>query len=290
MAVIAVCPIRDSGATLRVDDRTLRQVFHVTTDSVNTRELEIAEADELPKRGDAWSFGDDSDPSALCTEVQIRRIPRTTKQYMVECRYTTKPSEKAKLEPQNDPSGIPKEISWTSENMQEAFVEDAVQAGVAVKNSAGDPFDPPALRNVAIPVGSLTRYETTFTPQTILDYVNTVNDATFLGGARQTFLMAGINASRVFEEGDGDLFVSELWKVSYTIKYDERTWVYKPLDIGPNYLGDDGEKIRFKTDAEGDYYHGRLDGAGGVLAATADDVFLEFQMYKETDWSVLSLE
>ena len=174
-----------------------------------------------------------------------------------------------------------------------------VSAGLV--NSAGEPFDPPAMVDDSRSVLTITRNETPvfFGPNKAKFFNNTVNDSdTVIGGiniAPRQARMMGISTSGC-QWLDLDAVELLYFPVQYVIHLKEETWDFVLLDQGTYYWPDNigpgehvmGEEIAF-TKQGGEPYVGLLDGSGHALPEGNADEFLTFRLYRQTDFSHLEL-
>jgi hypothetical protein len=97
-----------------------------------------------------------------------------------------------------------------------------ILTGMPVLNSAGQPFNPPAIRRRKIPVYSITRREIWNPLAKCKAYSNTVNYEVYCGALPGTLLMDSI-----VPKYDG-----QAWRVTYNIKEREEGWETYLLDTG----------------------------------------------------------
>lgn len=251
-------------------------VYKFVSDSEADREDDVASATGCPAIGDASTIMS----GARCISRRITEVDRLVWEVEAEFsqNYKTTPSDTAPWS--RDP-----EVSWSFETVEEPLLFDAQTTTKAIQNSAGEGL-PPISRPIAVPVLTISRYETSFSASTILSYVNFVNDATFFGASAGQALCSGISATKETQQG------TDCWKVTYTFKFkmDSYGWTARILDQGSYYwTGTVGssEKKPFSDDALNPII-GNLDGSGGKNATTTP-VFVTFERYDEADFSTLSL-
>lgn len=240
-------------------------------------------ASGLPQLGDLASFSGFSS-IMRCESLSYPELAYDAGVFICRAQFASGVSQ----EDQND-AAIPPEFrtpkwAWSVELVEEPLIEDAQEADKGIVNSVGEPLFTTTL--VPIPVLTISRYESSFDPQTILDYVGKVNAAEFWGAAAGKAWMAGINDRE--ETVDG----RRLRFVEYAIKFrtDNQGWKAKLLDQG-TYYSDGVSFVRF-TDDYGNPTTGNLDGTRsfeGERAAFAETKFLEYNRYAEADFSALNL-
>jgi hypothetical protein len=172
--------------------------------------------------------------------------------------------------------------SWSVETVDEPMLCDAVDTDIGIWNSAGEPMVPPT-RPIAVPVLTISRYELNFDPDTILDYVNTVNQSAFWGAAAGKVFMAGISANQEILDD------WRVWKTTYTLKFkmDTYGWKLRLLDQGTYYFDANGQKTPFGDKAMQQVI-GNLDGSGDKNE-TSTPVFIEYNRYAEAEFGNLQL-
>lgn len=263
--------------TERKVDTTHSATYLVQMDSETSRENSVALVPGVPFIGMPSPIM----PGAYCISRGISEIgPRV---WEVEAEFSTSIDG-------GEPDDVPSwdrqpEWSWSFETVEEPLLFDAQDDTVAITNSALEPL-PPVGVPVAIPVLSIKRSELSFSPDTILDYVNKVNSSSFWGAAAGKALMAGISANQKKEQG------FTVWDVSYTIKFkmDTHGWKLRLLDQGTYYWSGavgSSQKIPFGDDAFQQVV-GNLDGSGGKNSTTTPE-FVTYERYDSSDFNTLDL-
>lgn len=254
-------------------------IYKIQCDDITDREDVVITADGCPYVGMDSAII----PGAKCTERNITEVGAGV--WDVEARfsynYIKEPEE-------GDPWDATPTWNWSTETSEEPLLEDA-QTGNAIVNSAKQSFRSPPAHPIAIPVLTIERYELTFNGQTILDYTNHVNSATFWGATAGKVLCAGISAQ---QETLGD---NKVWKVTYVFKFkcDTYGWKLRLMDEGSYYWeGDvgDSEKKPIKDDNMNNLV-GLLDGHGHKLDMTTEytPVFLTYNRYDNVNFNLLNL-
>ena len=170
-------------------------------------------------------------------------------------------------------------------------------SGQAIRNSAGEPYDPGLQRNYGDTMLTIQRNEADSPIHTTLKYLWKTNADPFLGFAPETCIMANI-------QGDENLDSSvPHWSVTYEIIIRQPTellpnpWRIRTLDRGFRYLS--GGKFVTAADPEGKPLNEPvlLDGAGGpidktLLGLSGDNtppVWHHFRVYGEHNYGILAL-
>lgn len=289
--------------------RLYRRVYLVTTSSKLDGPIAVLRSPELPMLFDAYNTGRELDSEALCIGRRPRQISPTC--WEVEVEYDSKlddTSKKNKQDPNENPrNGNPDEwgakVGVSFENIQKP-VDHVLEAGLAgdagpymlpadiqakfrgCVNSANEPFDPPPMYDVAVPILTFTIFRKAFNWQVVGQFVNAVNADPFFGANQRQFRITQISTG-----GPENKTINErtIWYYPITIemKYAREGWDLTVLDQGSYYL-DTGAKKAFATE-DGQPYIGLLDGAGGKLADGAKAVFRVFRVYTEIAFAGLGL-
>lgn len=186
-----------------------------------------------------------------------------------------------------EPTQDPALTEWDGELYQRPLVID--KDGDAVCNSAGDPFDPPVMRDDSRLV-STTVKNMTAVPTWIMSYADAVNsDAFTLDGFPVGVGQAKMQRPRVSKPMIRNNI--QYREVTFVIQYREGGWLSEPLDIGFRKL--DGSNRVNITDSNGDFVTAPvpLDGSGDVLAdpSPTNNVTLSFTQYTTLPFSILPL-
>lgn len=159
--------------------------------------------------------------------------------------------------------------------------------GIAIKNSAGSPFDPP----IEVPRSHwtvrFTRREPTYNPDISDDYTDKVNSATFLGKDAGYIKCNSIRAGNEVRDG------VRWWNVTYEFEHNPDGWVQRVLDAGYEFL-DSGVKYRIKDGNDQDITTPwPLDGSGAKLSQSDInndlEVYLPFTIFGSADFNALGL-
>lgn len=287
-----------SGGEIGTDGvRTYRREFIVEVDSKYDKAQVVLSAPGLPQRYFPYITLVETDYYALCTRLAASRLSeKSAFHWLVEADYSTQQGDEDKDREVDNPLAEPAEVSVSFETYREPVTgvpddqyadDDNGFAGKMVKgilNSAGEPFDPPAERDVARPILTITRNEAFFNTQLVIAYTNAVNSDMFFGSKPRTARMA-IDGHRQFKSG------LKFWRVTYTITFKPETWDLQLLDHGSYYFDDDAKK-QFFHDEDGNRITGLLNGnpaLGDKLPANADPKFLRFKVYAELPFAILQL-
>lgn len=166
------------------------------------------------------------------------------------------------------------------ERIQEVVTKD--QSGDAVANSAGQPFETGLTITRHIPIWEFYQFEpATLTDEQVIARSETVNSATFKGRAAKTLLCIVLSSVVGFFYGQRRRLTQ------YQLKYNEKDWQHKRLDVGTQWK--DGTTLKDFTSSDGSIMLGSLDGSGGKQAAGTAPAVLTFDIYKTSDFSFLRI-
>jgi hypothetical protein len=141
----------------------------------DTYKLEVTEGETLyqigadssvPQIGTLYS----NDPSSWCVSVEVS-LSDGKNGYEVTCSYSSE------FEVSDNPLNEPARISWTGENFQQVAVVDIDDNPIL--NSAGDPYDPPLMKDFSRPVATI-RKNISSAPAWILTSHDAINSDEFV--------------------------------------------------------------------------------------------------------------
>lgn len=285
----------NSGSIELGQEKVLRRYvleFHVIADNASQGPITIRSTSGLPLVGiSTYNFNGESDVYAVCKRKIPTRDSRQPLLWTVRCEFDNDPASQSQ-ETENDNQAAPDRppiVEWDSEYGEEVLYQDFSTPRKDIVNPVGHAFDPPVTKRVIYPVLTVTRFQATFTPATILAFVDHVNDAEFYGADAGQALMTQIAARQVVEDA------VKLWQVTYRIRFaiSEDGFDLQPLNQGTHHydnttdknlvpfldgqvpyvgnLTEDGTKA-----ADGTRTYGGLDGTG-------------FKPYPDADFDSLNL-
>lgn len=204
------------------------ETYLVTADSVNDSEEDILAVSGVPLIG---AFG----RNGWCVGKFAREVDASALLWEVTCEFDSQPPSSRNQNPDL------LEWSWSAESIDIVLSRDVLY-GTPVTNSVGQPIliETP----VAIPVLTVSRVELAFTPNTILNYVNTVNLGNFYGAPTDTALMADIRDEPTEIDGTKYRRVTYVVKFNLLFNYEDgkfNGWVSEPLNVGTKYLENAGD-------------------------------------------------
>jgi hypothetical protein len=181
-----------------------------------------------------------------------------------------------------DPSTDPSEWIPIYETKFERISENVSKDidGDAVANSAGQPFETGIILSRFIPVWEFFQFESaTVTDETIIGRNEKLNNGTFRGRAEKTLLLTVMSSVVGFYYGQRRRLTQ------YQLKYNQRTWRHKRLDVGTVYLLNN--KHEDYLSEKGTVMLGGLDGSGAKVAVGDAPAVLEFDIYESISFSFL---
>jgi len=279
MTVISVEETPNRSARNDGKFRSYTREFLVKTNSRSDGPYTAGSAAGLPLIGSTHP----EDFAAWCRSIDVSPAAGGSAQaWLVTFNYSSE------WEMNENPLFEPAKISWSFEQFQRPAIIDL--NGYAVLNSAGDPFDPPAMRDNSRPIVSVTKNLATV-PTWLLNYQDTVNSLPFtLDGLLIATGKAKMNSISVSQAQsvNGVAFRT----VQMDIHLQRDGWVMKLLDAGYR-IKDGTTRITITCDGDGTEPSSPvpLDGSGDVLAnpSTSNAVFGSFSVYYTADFNDLPL-
>lgn len=281
--------LKKNGTTARWDQtgqHTYTRTWVVLTDDPRVGAKAVLEATPV-LTGQTYDTGSESDPRASCISIGATPTEEDGRQWEVVAEYG--PYDSAEF-PENPLARDP-EISWEYQRSQEAADREAGDPNAdpppkPIKNSAGDSFDPPLLRDVRRPILKLTRNEANFDPLLAFTYHDKVNSSPFFGADPGYVKVEGITPQRVHNPAIG-----WYWTVQYEFAFDMRTHDPQVLNQGFKRLDEDGKQV-LCTDNNGEVVTTPvwLDENGAQILPDGEPVYLQFQIYERVDFGVFNFD
>jgi hypothetical protein len=237
--------------------------------------------------GQTYDTGTEHDTGAFCASVSASPTEEDGMQWEVTAEYGPYDATEFPENPQlRDP-----EISWEYQRSQEAADREAGDPNAdpppkPVKNSAGDSFDPPLLKDVRRPILKLVRNEANFDPLLAYFYHDKVNSTPFFGADPGFVKVEGITPQRVFSHTIG-----WYWSVQYEFLFDFRGQDPQVLNQGFKRLDANGQRV-LCTDDNGEVVTTPvwLDEEGQQIPPDGEPVYLQFAIYERIDFSFLNFD
>lgn len=267
---------------------------------------EDLDQEELERNGLGVSQGLGSTfNGATCVRVSFDEVDTPTEQWDVTFEYDSS------AEPQEPDDEEPEDLRpkwwWEGDSEEELLEQDLDEK--PIENSMKEPI--PVMVPMVRPILNVERYELTFSPDTILNYVNYVNKTTFWGAPKGCAWMINIYDREAIVSG------RKLRLVRYVIKFkmkkkaegggfQEDTWQLKLRNRATKYktkvLRPDGSESLVEMifqDAPGNPTLGDIDKDGypidkdlrGPIVGPGDGkiVYLDFKRFGDADFNSLNL-
>ena len=180
-------------------------------------------------------------------------------------------------DPSTDPTTWVPIYETKFERLQEIVTKDL--SDVAIANSAGQPFPVGLTIGRYIPVWEFFQLEASVSDETIIDRNEKINLNIFKGRDPETLLLTVMSSVVGFYYGQRRRLTQ------YSLKYNDRKWTHKRLDVGTIYLLSGAQKAY--TDSDGKVINGGLDGAGAKVAVGDPPFVLEFDQFEKISFSFL---
>lgn len=256
---------------------THTQLYRVKTDSKWDDQTTVLQAAALPYLGQPHP----SDVSSYCNSLRARNEGASPFFWTVTATYSNQ------REASDSPLDDPIEYQWGTEQFQE--VADTDQNGEGIVNSAGDPFDPPIMRDLSRRSVTITSNEA-FVPTWVLSYQDAVNsdaitiDGVSLSEGQAKCQQVSVSPTRIRND-------QEFRIVTLTIHMNNDGWGYKVLDQGFRERDDDNKlkQILNEADETEPTAPVLLDGNGKAQTdpTVASAVFLDFDIYPKLPFGEL---
>lgn len=302
MGIVAVREIHfgRSHTARATGNRIFTRHFQVQTDNPRTSQLQVRLAAGIPRLFDIYDTGVEADSWCFVESIQVEQEANNLNTWYVTVNYSSISTDPAYTRPLNQvagspgqgqpsssPTAQPDSYLWSSETIKK-YVEKDID-GNDVKNSAGDPFNPPLSENRYILILKVTRQQATFDGPTEMQYKDCVNSFAWNGFPPYHCLISDITGQSQFQDNVG------YWLVSYTFKIQPYVpWIpTKILDRGfyEKGVGAGAPNVQIFSVNTGQptTIPRRLDGAGHKLADGAAGVYLDFNFYYDIDFSPLGI-
>lgn len=298
-------------------ERTYSVKYLIESTTVNDRNFLAASlASGMPQEGDKYDYDSGVFVSDISLDEVVFHASSTTFNFSVN--YSTA-SGSTTSEAASNPLSAPPKISFGNARYQAPFTLAYDETGEymtkPVLNSAGMPFDPPAIREYVNTLINIQYNTRTFSGSWVRQFTNKIN--------KNSISVAGISIAekcgRINELGASNNFDEdgrEYWTVNITIEASTEEFTHQLLDSGLMALNNNGDLdsiyvetdeannasyIRMKSDISGLKQKLKdgtvapvsepknLDGHGKILAEGEDPVYLEFKGYYAIDWGTLNI-
>lgn len=254
-----------------------RRIFRVRVANVLTTAATIRSLTGIPRLFDPYP----GEAYARVQSIQPRNINDDPHFWEVIVNYSSEVLDKI-------PWFRPFEIKRTTQIYQKAIERTQIfplRKRRAIVNSTGDQFDPPLEIDDCRQVLSITRNVQTYDADAIIALLNTTNATPLFGSGEDEYKFSSFGEERLFEKP------YLYYKLSCEFHFSRDGWKRKVLDRGyREYHLLDPEPVAIRDPSTGLPVSQPvlLDGHGQKLPRGGEPVFLEFVVYPEEDWDVLT--
>lgn len=267
---LASSGIRSSGGVPILDE-----TYHylAKADSKTVQRTAVLAASGVPQVGITVS----ANGYAVCRTCNATRREDQALHWDIVATFSSEVDERQATQAiSGDPTAWIPVYETKFERLQEVATKDV--NGVAIANSAGQPFENGILRARFIPMWEFFQIEaSTVTDDDVIGRNEVVNDTTFKGCTPRTLLCTVLSSVVGFYYG------AKRRLTRYNLRYNFDTWRHKRLDVGTVYL--DGGVHKAYLDDDNNVMLGGLDGAGAKVAPGTEPAVLEFDMYPTATFS-----
>jgi hypothetical protein len=294
MAVKSVDLIKDSrgGGWSYTQGRRWVQQFRVLTDDPLDGPCTVMLAVGIPKPGDVYQHGNDSDSLAFLQSLEPQQDPQDDRLWIVTANYGMEADSSHKAgggsgtpggggaDPKNRPENpLDRPLEWRMGFVKAKKAVNTDKDGKNVANSAGLFFNPPYERDILMAQFTATKNYSDFPFSRAVTYYEKINSDEWQGLAKQTVKIDNLDIQSAFEGRFPYV------RVTWTFTYDPDKWnPTRILDRGPYYLFG-GKPFFFLDPTTGQPLpEGLLNGSGSA-AAPGVATYLLFRFHDEISFA-----
>lgn len=280
MAIVSINErFQDRTGTETLQELRSTRVFLIVTDSKYDDDATILASPSVVQLGATHP----NNVNMWCRSRTCAQFEGST-YWLLTCEYSNRIEISS-----SDPADDAAEITWTTEQFQ--IVAEKDRNGEGVLNSAGDPFDPPPMRDFSRRVVTI-RKNVQSVPSWILDYEDAVNSAPFTVGG----LTIGAEKAKMQRVDIGPAQIRNnitYYPLTFELHLSRDGWDLKPLDQGFRELDGSGDlqQILNPSDKEPVTQPALLDASGHAIVnpTPSDAVYLSYNVYETRDFNILPL-
>lgn len=188
MSVTAVTYISTQASEAEDGTVDYDVVMEARTDAVTDGAKTVLAHASVPKRGDTYAFGGDSDVAASCRSrsATVRDVNATRKVWRIALKYSSKGSSQ---DPGQNNGGDPIDFGWhlSLGTKSRMVAPDKDRNGRAFVNTAGEPFLPPPEKDERYPVLRFTKNATSINLTAFSEAPGKVNSVAMWGAGVRLF-------------------------------------------------------------------------------------------------------
>lgn len=279
MAVISV-DLDRQGSTSKLTLATRQSTLTWIVITAQTDSSVIAEqASGIP----AYGTPHPDDPFRYCIDVSADRVEPGV--FRVTATYETPPNGEQQL-PDNPLNQVP-QYQWGFNTFERAIDYDL--NGIAIVNSAGEPYDPGVMMKYAVATLNVTRNEPAYDHSYAFTFVNHVNADTFYGVGPGYAFCTGISGSSATFNILG--LTQVYWVVNYQIEFSSFPYQPKVLDAGyKEWYSPLTRPVNIKDDYGNDVSRPvMLDGTGHKAAQGYNGYWRDHPVYGQANFYSLGI-
>lgn len=297
MAVTKVEPIKGKrgGSINHLWQRTFRLVWRVQTDDPQNGVITVRTAVDpstgvaVPTIGQSYNAGaGEVDAGSYVQGLTVEEEYDDGMSWLVTADYGPYDALQFSESAGASPTTWPIKVSFGGSRYEKTVLYD--QAGSAILNSAGDPFEEPvgiddSRRSITVVRNELC---SSFDLALADTYSDSLNLNAWNGFAAKHVKLGTITTSECQYDSNNQVWY---YAVTYPFEVCRDGWKKKLLDQGFAVKNISGQLVQLRG-ADGQPLHepSLLDGSGKKLATGGTPVFLEFDVYTALDWSALNLD
>jgi hypothetical protein len=217
--------------------REYSKVFVAVTDSVSDGIRTVGNDSRLPQKGDSYFWQGESDPGALCWNVDPQQDPNNQLVWIVTCHFSSDMKQGVGGDITHDvenPLAKPPEVTWASWVENEIITHGRIPGSgspdlVPILNPAGRPYNPPLTRRRRHRMVTIVRNEATFPVAIVQAYEGCVNSDAFYGWLPNTAMLEDVSATQHYAQA------MRYWTVRYEIRFRKPSWTRAVLRAGVVY-------------------------------------------------------
>lgn len=305
MSVVSVTESHDGReGEIDTDSGSLRRVFWVKTNNPKDSAIVVRDHQLIPPMYAAYFDGLVVNPNYVVKRKTATNHSESQMLWKVEVEYEAKQDEN---DTEQNPPLKPPVYAWSDFSTAFEMLVDTSEPARKCENTANQPFDPPIETLKVTEVLTITRAESSYDPDDMKAYKNTLNRSPIFGFAAGEGRIESIGAVSEFDPEYG-----KYWTVTYIIHFrDTSLWVpeiaaaqllpagtsLEPWDetrrnVGTRYKN--GTKIDPARGLDGYQFTDPVDlKANGERLADADAAnpfYIVFKPFKKKSWTALDLE